>query len=126
MAFLGMASIVTIGEEFGLSWHTIDGGGAMRCTGGDFELSGTVGQPDAGVLSGDDFALSGGFWFPHVTGDCNQDGGINAIELASFEECIAGPHLTLTGDGCICYDLDVDGDADLADFAILQNAFTDH
>ena len=42
---------------------TIDGGGAMGLTGGDFELSGTIGQPDAGEpLTGGDFELTGGFW----------------------------------------------------------------
>ncbi|MBI1825577.1 MAG: hypothetical protein HY287_13185 [Planctomycetes bacterium] len=124
VALLGMASKVTIGEEFDLSWHTIDGGGAMRSTGGAFKLSGTIGQPDAGLLSGGEFSLSGGFWFPIVTGDCNQDGGIDPIELASFELCIVGPQHSMTDAGCACYDFDVDGDADLADFAILQNAFT--
>ena len=49
-----------------LSWHTIDGGGEMFSTGGDFELSGTIGQPDAStvVLAGGDFKLTGGFWTP--------------------------------------------------------------
>ena len=39
------------GGGFDLSWFTIDGGGGIS-TGGDFSLSGTIGQPDAGVLSG--------------------------------------------------------------------------
>lgn len=34
----------------------------MRSTGGEFELSGTIGQPDAGKMSGGDFTLTGGFW----------------------------------------------------------------
>jgi hypothetical protein len=34
--------------------------------GGDFELSGTIGQPDAStiILVGGDFELTGGFWTP--------------------------------------------------------------
>ena len=32
------------GEDFDLSWHTIDGGGGMS-SGGDFVLRGTIGQP---------------------------------------------------------------------------------
>jgi len=46
---------------FDLSWHTIDGGGGTS-TGGSFALSGTIGQHDAGVMSGGSFELVGGFW----------------------------------------------------------------
>ena len=34
----------------------------MWSAGGAYTLGGTVGQPDAGVLSGGDYILSGGFW----------------------------------------------------------------
>ena len=47
--------------DYEISWSTIDGGGG-RSTGGDYALVGTIGQPDAGDMSGDDFELSGGFW----------------------------------------------------------------
>lgn len=50
---------------FDLSWHTVDGGGGMNSAGSDFKLSGTIGQPDAGVLTGGDFELTGGFWVDH-------------------------------------------------------------
>ena len=47
---------------YDLTWHTIDGGGGTS-SGGVFELSGTIGQPDAGAaLSGGTFTLVGGFW----------------------------------------------------------------
>jgi len=48
--------------EYTIDWHTVDGGGRMSSTGGDLELSGTIGQPDAGVMSGGDLELVGGFW----------------------------------------------------------------
>src|SRR5262249_16333999 len=45
-------------------WYTIDGGGATYLIGANgYSLGGTVGQPDAGPMTGDDFALGGGFWF---------------------------------------------------------------
>ena len=44
-----------------LSWSTIDGGGGSS-SGGGYSLSGTIGQPDAGVLSGAWYTLNGGFW----------------------------------------------------------------
>ena len=50
------------GGDFDLSWHTIDGGGGTSTNGG-FELSGTIGQHDAGAtMTGGTFALTGGFW----------------------------------------------------------------
>lgn len=49
--------------QFAITRFTIDGGGATLSSGGSFGLGGTVGQPDAGLLSGAGFVLRGGFWF---------------------------------------------------------------
>ena len=55
--------------SFDLFWHTVDGGGDMWTVGGGFELSGTIGQPDAGlVMTGGDYELTGGFWTPLAAG----------------------------------------------------------
>lgn len=48
--------------QFRISRFTIDGGGVTRSAGGTFALGATIGQPDAGRLSGSGFTLSGGFW----------------------------------------------------------------
>jgi hypothetical protein len=48
--------------SYDLSWNTVDGGGVMLSTGGNFRLSGTVGQSDAGDLAGGAYTLAGGFW----------------------------------------------------------------
>ena len=79
-AFLGLATA----SEYELSRQTIDGGGAMRRTGGDFELSGTIGQPDAGAIEGDGFTLTGGFWFGEPPDDCNSDGWVSLIDYDDF------------------------------------------
>jgi hypothetical protein len=50
------------GGGYDLTWYTIDGGGAMNSTGGSYSLSGTIGQPEAGSLSGGSYTLVGGFW----------------------------------------------------------------
>ena len=50
----------TTGYE--ITWYTIDGGGGMFSTGGSYSLGGTIGQPDAGTLSGGGYTLDGGFW----------------------------------------------------------------
>ena len=46
--------------QYSIDWHTIDGGGTS--TGGVYSVSGTIGQPDAGKMSGGNFTIDGGFW----------------------------------------------------------------
>jgi hypothetical protein len=48
--------------QYAIGWYTIDNGGALQSTGGVYALSGTIGQPEAGSLSGGTYALRGGFW----------------------------------------------------------------
>jgi len=50
------------GDGYDLSWWTVDGGGDMFSTGGNYTLSGTIGPPDAGAMTGGDYTLGGGFW----------------------------------------------------------------
>jgi hypothetical protein len=50
------------GEGYDLTWNTVDNGGASFSTGDGYQLGGTIGQPDAGVLSGGDYTFVGGFW----------------------------------------------------------------
>ena len=65
---LAFASVALAGSvAYELPWFTVDGGGGMWSAGGGFALGGTVGQADAGVLSGGAFTLSGGFWGPGGT-----------------------------------------------------------
>ena len=47
--------------DFSISWYTIDGGGGTS-SGGPYELSGTIGLPDADYLDSGDYELLGGFW----------------------------------------------------------------
>src|SRR5262245_14178256 len=48
-------------QDFTLEASAISGGGGQSSS-SDFELSATIGQVDAGSMSGGDFALDGGFW----------------------------------------------------------------
>jgi hypothetical protein len=50
------------GGGYDLYWNTIDSGGYTFSTGGGYQLGGTIGQPDAGVLSSGAYTLIGGFW----------------------------------------------------------------
>lgn len=45
-----------------IGWYSIDGGGAIGSVGGTYRLSGTIGQPDAGTLTGGSYTLRGGSW----------------------------------------------------------------
>ena len=78
------------GGSFEITWYTIDAGGALNSTGGNYSLSGTIGQPDAGqTMSGGNFSLSGGFWpgidnAPPCPGDLNGDGMLNFFDVSAF------------------------------------------
>lgn len=115
--------VAGLGPDYDLSWHTIDGGGVMFSTGGAFELSGTIGQPDAGTLAAGDFELTGGFWFALAPGDCNSDGGVTLFDYGDFESCLSGPGAGVPP-GCACFDMNRDGKIDLRDFAVLQSGFS--
>jgi hypothetical protein len=47
--------------QYSIDWFTIDGGG-VTSTNGQYSLSGTIGQPDAGAMNGGNYSLTGGFW----------------------------------------------------------------
>jgi hypothetical protein len=55
-------ALAQTGSDYDLSWWTVDGGGATLSTGEGYRLSGSAGQPDAGVLEGGGCTLLGGFW----------------------------------------------------------------
>ena len=79
-------------QSYEMRWHTVDGGGGAASS-GSLELEGTVGQPDAGVLSGGNFQLQGGFW-PAFAGrgcDVDGDGDRDAVDLAWIVACHPDP-----------------------------------
>ncbi|MHC4645338.1 MAG: hypothetical protein ACYTBJ_07540 [Planctomycetota bacterium] len=49
------------GGGFVLEWSTIDGGAGVSSA-GQYVISGTIAQPDAGAMANGRFELSGGFW----------------------------------------------------------------
>ena len=121
--------IASAGSLYSIDWHTIDGGGGTSA-GGTYELSGTIGQHDAGpaaAMSGGTFELVGGFWpatlICHCPGDMNGDGLLDGRDVQKFIEC-----LTASPGNCSCADVDrasgVNLD-DIVDFvADLLNAAT--
>lgn len=118
-ASLGLA------QDYDLSWHTIDGGGAFSVA-GSYELGGTIGQSDAGPppLSGGGFELRGGFW-PAVVpqtpcvcpGDLNSDGVLDGDDVQEFVQCVLK-----SGGNCACADLNGSGAPDAGDVAAFVSA----
>ena len=81
MLVWSLAVSAAAAQEFSLDWFTVDNGGAMRSTSGNFELNGSIAQPDAcPPLTGQSFELTGGFWFALAPDDCNSDGGVNLYD----------------------------------------------
>ena len=103
------------GTDYDLSRNSIDGGGVMRSTGGDFELSGTIGQPDASLTphtadlgNNNYYALAGGYW-PAFN--------ICVVDLDDLQNFVM---FWLESGAGIPADIDNSGLVDLADFSDLN------
>lgn len=59
--FFLAAVTLTASAQYQIDWYTIAGGGGVS-TGGVYSVSGTIGQSDAGTMSGGNYTLQGGFW----------------------------------------------------------------
>ena len=120
--FCMVAASAEAQTDFEVPCYTVDGGGSSFCTGDEFELSGTIGQPDANVtvMAGGGFELAGGFWAGAAEdefcfGDLDDDGAVGLSDLAQLLSNYGETSGATYEDG----DLDDDGDVDLADLAAL-------
>lgn len=52
---------VLAADEFAIPWWTVDSGG-VQSVGGSFVITGTLGQPDAGISAAGSYTLVGSFW----------------------------------------------------------------
>ena len=106
-------------QAFDLGWHTIDAGGGSSAAGA-FQLSGTIGQHDAGVMSGGGFTLTGGFWSgaPEAScyADCDGNGSLDIFDFLCFQNSF------VAGDPYAC-DCDPNPACDIFDFLCFQTAF---
>ena len=51
-----------LAQSYNMDWYKVSGGGGTS-SGGQYSLSGTIGQPDAGgAMTGGSYSLTGGFW----------------------------------------------------------------
>ena len=133
VVLVGTAALAAfLGAEFELPWHTIDGGGGSSSSGGGFELSGTIGQPDAGKMSGGSFAITGGFWAVSASGggctrepvwlcdgDVDGDGQVNPVDSGLVQAAFGS-----ADESDLCqYDVDCDGQINPVDAGIVQSLF---
>ena len=59
---LALTALTAHAQSYTIDWYKIAGGGGTS-TGGTYQVSGTIGQPDAGAnMSGGNYSLTGGFW----------------------------------------------------------------
>lgn len=87
-------------QQYQINWHTIDGGGGTSTSqDGVYSLSGTIGQPDADVVSlcsadggagctNPTYELTGGFWAGIQSGSSSSptcNGALNCIFRNGFE-----------------------------------------
>jgi hypothetical protein len=57
-----LSSAILHAQSYSIDWFKIAGGGGTSA-GGVYQLSGTIGQPDAGpVMTNGQFSVTGGFW----------------------------------------------------------------
>lgn len=66
LPFLVCASLLTAtlgarAQSYSIDWYKIAGGGGTSSN-GTYVVSGTIGQADAGQMSGGNYSLTGGFW----------------------------------------------------------------
>ena len=55
-------SLGALAQSYSIDWYKISGGGGTS-TNGAYSLTGTIGQPDAGMaMSGGNYSVTGGFW----------------------------------------------------------------
>jgi len=112
------------GSSYDLLRQSVDGGGETLAVGGSYQLSGTIGQPDAGVSVGGDYQLAGAFWFPVLSGDVGEDGSIDLSDYRAFHSCAGGPDGVAPPAPCRVFDVNESGTVDLVDFAAIQRSFS--
>ena len=112
-------------QTYDISWYTIDCGGGSSSR-GVFALSGTIGQHDAGVMSGGPFTLTGGFWSgaPKAScyADCDQSTGAGVLDVFDFL-CFQNSFVNAEPYACDCDTSTGSGVCDVFDFLCFQNGF---
>lgn len=92
MAGLISGVLTTVASaQYSIDWYTIDAGGGTS-TGGVYSVTGTIGQPDAGRMTGGNYTLEGGFW--GIVAAVQMDGSplLSVLVTATNTVLISWPH----------------------------------
>ena len=112
---VALLSMPTLAEQYEITWYTIDSGGGTS-SGGPYNLTGTIGQPDADYLAGEQYELLGGF----LVG-----GPLCTVNLEHFSmfatHWLDGPCNEEDNDWCGGADLNHLNDVNIDDLTILAN-----
>jgi len=77
-----LASFTASAQNYSIDWYKVAGGGGTS-TGATYQVTGTIGQPEAGgAMSGGNYSVTGGFW-----------------SLISVAQTAGAPTLTVTHSG---------------------------
>ena len=111
LLYLLICTLTAFGD-YRIDWYTIDGGGGTS-SGGPYQLTGTIGQPDAGYHNGGTYELLGGFW----------TGGplciVNLQQFATFASYWLDGPCNESNNWCNGADLNQMNDVDIVDLTIL-------
>ncbi|MDX2147020.1 MAG: GC-type dockerin domain-anchored protein [Planctomycetota bacterium] len=109
LAAILAAVVQPASAQVSLPWFTIDAGGGVS-SGGEFTLTATIAQHDAGSMSGgqagSEFALTGGFWVRGslpCPADFNADGSVDFFDYLDFVAALDAelPEADFNNDGTI-------------------------
>jgi hypothetical protein len=90
MALLALA-LTAHAQSYSIDWYKIAGGGGASI-GGTYQVSGTIGQPDAsGASTGGNYSLTGGFWSQYAV----QTPGAPLLTITYFgnQAVVSWPHM---------------------------------
>ena len=114
MLTIVLISISMVEADYSIPWYTIDSGGGTS-SGGSYQLTGTIGQPDAGFHDEAPYELLGGFWV----------GGplciVNLEHFATFASYWLDGPCNESNNWCGGADLNQLNDVDIVDLGILAS-----
>ncbi|HTR40390.1 MAG TPA: hypothetical protein VMH87_02080 [Pseudomonadales bacterium] len=62
LALVALTTLSASAQSYSINWYKVAGGGGTS-SGGQYSVSGTIGQPDASsAMTGGNYSLTGGFW----------------------------------------------------------------
>ena len=107
-----------VSADYTIDWYSINGGGGLS-RGGPYQITGTIGQSDAGYLDGGPYEMLGGYW----------TGGplciVNLEHFALFASHWLESPCGTDDNWCGGADLDKQGDVNVIDLEILASHWLD-